>query len=79
MRRRCRDEIDDFCCNFLQGNDYQLRELINNYKHVLSQIDIQQMYFTKDTFDDTFRNIWNEVFTHRRVVSNGYIIAMLGR
>ena len=45
---------------------------------MLSQIDIQQIYFTKDTFDDTFRNICNEVFTPGRVVGNGYIIAILG-
>ena len=77
MMRRRRNEIERFCRNFLQGNDHQLHQLITNYRHVLSQIVIQQMQFTKDTFDGSFQNICNEVFAHRHV-SNGYIIAVLG-
>ena len=73
MMRRRRDKIERFCRNLLQGNDRQLHKLITNYRHVPSQIDIQQMQFTKDTFDGSFRNICNELFAHRHV-SNGYII-----
>ena len=74
MMRRRRDEIEWFCRNFLQGNDHQLHKLITNYRHMLSQIDIQQRQFTKDTSDGSSQNICNEIFAHRHV-SNGYIIA----
>ena len=57
MMRRRRDEIERFCRNFLQGSDHQLHKLITSYRRVLSQIDIQQMQFTKDAFDGSFRNM----------------------
>ena len=44
---------------------------------MLARIDRQQMRFTQDTFDDSFRSICNEVFI-RTPVSNGYINAVLG-
>ena len=70
------DEIEMFCCNFLHGNRHkQLHELIDNYDCEFSQIDIEQ--FTKDTFDSSFRSTCNDAFTCR-LVSNGYIIAILG-
>ena len=78
MRRRRRDETEKFCRYFLHGNSgqQQLRELVGNSEREFSQIDIQQL-FTKDTFDGSFQSICNDVFT-RRLVSNGYIIAILG-
>ena len=66
-----RDEIAKFC------NNHQLHKAISDYKHILAQIDIQQIQFTNDTVNGSFRSIGNEVFTHRPV-SNGYIIAILG-
>ena len=77
MINRRRDEIEKFCSNSLHCNNHQLHELINNYRHMLAQIDIQQMQFTKDTFDSSFQGICNKVFTHRPT-SNGYIIVILG-
>ena len=71
-----RDEIEKFCCNFLQGNSHQLHGHISNYRNILAQIDIEQMQFTKDTFDGSFQRICNKVFTHRPV-NNGYIITIL--
>ena len=50
--------------------------IISSYRHVLSQIDIQRMQFTRDTFDGSFQNICNEVFTHRPVI-NGYVIEVM--
>ena len=44
---------------------------------MLARIDIQQMRFTQNTFDDSFQSIRSEVFI-RTPVSNGYIIAVLG-
>ena len=71
-----RDEIEKFCRNFLHGNIHrQLHELIGNYEHVFSQIDIQQ--FTQDPLDCSFHRICSEVFTHIPV-SNGNIIVILG-
>ena len=55
MMRRRRDAIERFCRTFLQGNDHQLHKLITNDRQVLSQIDVQQMQFTKDTFDGLLR------------------------
>ena len=58
-----RDEIEKFCRNFLRGNSHrQLHELIGNFEHVSSQIDIQQ--FTQDTLDCLCHRICSEVFTH---------------
>ena len=76
-RRQQRDEIETFCRNFLYGNNDQLNELIYNYRFILAQLDIQQIQFTQDTFDSSFKRICSEVFIHRPI-NNGYIIAILG-
>ena len=71
-----RDEIEKFCRNFLHSGHQQLHELVGNYECKFTQIDIQQL-FTKDTLDDSFQSISNDVFT-LRPASNGYIMAILG-
>ena len=77
MLRRRRDEIENFCRNFLMEtvvtSSYANLFVITN---VSSRRLIQQL-FTKDTFDGSLQSICNDVFT-RRPVSNGYIIAILG-
>ena len=69
-----RNDIEQFCCDFLRGNNRQLRDIVDNYRPML---DIQQMRFTEDTFDDSFQRICEVLFKHRPV-KNGYVIAMLG-
>ena len=61
----------------LKGNNHRLHGHISNYRNILVHIDIEQMQFTKDTFDGSFQCICNKVFTHRPV-SNGCIIDILG-
>ena len=74
INQQQRDEIEEFCRDFLMGNNKHLHNVIGNYRHLLAQIEIQQ--FTEDTLDRSFQTICREVFTHR--VGSGYIIAILG-
>ena len=77
INQRRRDEVENLCRIFVQGNNHQLHELICNYRHILARIDIQQMQLSQDTLDCSFRSICGEVFTHIPV-NIGYIIAVLG-
>ena len=74
-KQQQRDEVEQFCQEFLMGNNKHLHNVINNYRHLLAQIDIKQLQLTKDTLDRSFQTICREVFTHR--VGSGYIIAVL--
>ena len=71
-----RDEIEEFCQDFLMGNNKHLHNVIDNYRHLLAQIDLKQLQLTEDTLDRSFQTICREVFTHR--VGSGNIIAILG-
>ena len=73
-----RTDIDQFCWDFLQGNNTQLHEIVIDYKPALSRIDIRCLDFTQDTFDETFQRICKTFFTAARPVKKGYVIALLG-
>ena len=51
------EEIREFCRNFINGNNKHLLDVIDNYRHLLTQIDIQQLNLTQETFDITFKKI----------------------
>ena len=76
MSLRTGVEIEQFCRDFLQGNSHhQLHEIVSIYRPRL-MLDIHQMRFTENTFEDSFHRICTEIFIHRPV-DNGYIIAIL--
>ena len=72
-----RQEIEQFCRDFLKGGNMHLHKLIDNYRHLLAQIDIRQMDITKETFDRSFKNICKMLFSTRST-DKSYIIALLG-
>ena len=59
------------------SNSNQLNELIPNYRFMLAQLDIQNIQYTEDSFDSSFKRICSEVFIHRPV-KNEYVIAIVG-
>ena len=69
-----REEIVEFCRNFINGNNKHLHDVIVNYRHLLTQINIQHLNLTQETFDITFKNI----FDTRPADNKGYIISLLG-
>ena len=77
MENQCRNEIEHFCRDFFKGNNIQLYKVIDNYKHLLADINIQQMNLTQDTFSNSFKSICKELFRERSS-ANEYIIALLG-
>ena len=77
MNSHRRDKINCFCCDFFQGNNCQLHVIVADYNHVFTQIDIQCLRFTQDTFAATFQKICKLLFIARSE-ANGYVIAMLG-
>ena len=74
-----RTEIERFCYDFINGNNNNthLHHLIDDYRHLLAQIDIEKMNLSKDTFNSSFQTICADVFTIRST-HNAYIIAILG-
>ena len=72
-----RQEIEDFCRGFVKGGNIYLHNLIDNYRHLLAQIDIRQMDITQETFDRSFKNICKILF-NTRPTDKSYIIALLG-
>ena len=77
QRQQHREAIMKFCCNFINGDNNHLHDVIDNYQHLFSQIDIKQLNLTRETFDITFKNICKILFTTRSTGSS-YIIALLG-
>ena len=72
-----RQEINQFCRNFLKGGNVYLHNLIDNYRHLFSQIDIRQLNITQEMFDRSFKNICRQLF-NTRPTDKSYIIALLG-
>ena len=72
-----RKEIEQFVRDFLKGNNKHLHDVIDNYRHLLSQINIQQMAITQETFNSSFKSISNILFNTRPADEN-YIIPLLG-
>ena len=77
QRQQHREEIMEFCRNFINGDNKHLQDVIDNYRHLFSQIDIKQINLTQETFDITFKNICKILFNTRSAGSS-YIIALLG-
>ena len=77
MTRHRRDQISRFCRDFFQGNNQWLCVVVAESKHMFTQIDIQSLRFTQDTFAATFQRICKLLFMARPATS-GYVIAMLG-
>ena len=72
-----RIEIKQFCHDFIKGGNMHLHNLIDNYRHLFSQIDIRQMNITQEMFDRSFKNICRQLF-NTRPTDKSYIIALLG-
>ena len=73
-----REEIMEFCHNFINdGDNKHLHDIIDNYRHLFSQIDIQHLNLTPETFDHSFKNICKRLF-NTRPTDKSYIIALLG-
>ena len=72
-----REDIDQFCRDFLKGSNKHLHDVIDNYKPLLAQIDIQHMDITQETFDQSFKSICRQLF-NIRPTGESYIIALLG-
>ena len=72
-----RQEIEQFCRDFLKGGNIHLHNLIDNYRHLLAQIDIRQLDITQETFDRSFKNISKMLF-NTRSTDKSYITALLG-
>ena len=76
MKNR-RQEIEQFCRNFLKGDNIHLHRLIDNYRHLFTQINIRQLDITQETFDRSFKTISKMLF-NTRSTDKSYIIALLG-
>ena len=48
MKNQCRKDIEKFCRDFLKGRNRHLHDVIDNYRHLLAQINIQQMNLTRN-------------------------------
>ena len=72
-----REEITEFCHNFINGNYKHLNVVIDNYRHLLMQIDIQLLNLTQKTFDSSFKSICRKLFDIRPA-DKSYIISLLG-
>ena len=76
MKNR-RQEIEQFCHDFVKGGNIYLHNLIDNYRHLFAQIDIRQLNITQEMFDRSFKNICRQLF-NTRPTDKSYIIALLG-
>ena len=72
-----RKDIEQFCRDFLKGENRHLNEVIDTCRHLFTQIDIQLLNLTQETFDSSFKNICRKLFTIRPANKN-YIISLFG-
>ena len=72
-----RKEIEQFCHDFVKGGNIHLHNLIDNYRHLLTQIDIRHMNITQEAFDRSFKHICRKLF-NTRPADKSYIIALFG-
>ena len=56
-----RKEIEQFCHDFIKGGNIHLHNLIDNYRHLLSQIDIRRMNITQEMFDRSFKKYMQKI------------------
>ena len=78
QRQQYREEILEFCRNFINGDNKHLHDVIDNYRHLFSQIDIKRLHLSQETFDITFKNICGKLFDTRPNNNKSYIISLLG-
>ena len=71
-----RKEIEQFCRDFVKGGNVYLHNLIDNYRHLFTRIDIQ-LNLTQETFDISFKRISRKLFD-TRPADKSYIISLLG-
>ena len=76
-QQQYREEIMEFCRNFINGNNKHLLDVIDNDRHLLTQINIHQLNLTQETFDITFKNICRKLFDIR-LADKSFIIPLLG-
>ena len=74
--QQCRKDLEQFCCDFLNERNRQLYNVIDNYRHLFEQIDIQQLNLTQETFDSSFKSICRKLF-NIRLADRNYIIPLL--
>ena len=60
-----REEIEQFCRNYIKGNNKYLNDIIDNYRHLIIQIDIQQLNLTQETYDSSLKSISRKLFNSR--------------
>ena len=77
MKTQRRKDIEQFCRDFLTESLRHLHDVIDNYRHLFTQIDIQQLNPTQETFDSSFKRISRKLFDTRPADRN-YIISLLG-
>ena len=78
MKTQRRKDIEQFCRDFLKERKRRhLHDVIDNYRHLLTQIDIQQLNLTQETFYISFKNICKKLFD-TRPADKSYIISLLG-
>ena len=69
------EDIERFCHDFLKERKRHLHNVIDNYRHLFMQIDIQQLNLTQETFDSSFKRISRKLFDTRPADRN-YIISL---
>ena len=63
-----RKDLEQFCRDFLNERNRNLYNVIDNYRHIFAQIDIQQLNLTQETFDSSFKSICRKLFNIRTTV-----------
>ena len=64
-----KEDIGQFC----RGRNRHLHDVIDNYRHLFDQVDIQQLNLTQETFDSSFKRICSKLFDTRPADRN-YVI-----
>ena len=57
-----RKYLEQFCYDFLNERNRHLNNVMDNYRQILAQINIQQLNLTKETFDSSFKSICKKMF-----------------
>ena len=74
-----KEDIEQFCHDFLkEKKKSHLHDVIDNYRHLFDQIDIQQLNLTQETFGSSFNRICRKLFDTRPAADRSYMISLLG-
>ena len=71
-------ELATFCRNFINGDYKHSNVIIDNYRHLFMQTDIQELNLTQKTFDSSFKSMCKKLFDTRPADNKSYIIPLLG-